>query len=27
LVLPTGKNFARNAFEHLSHVFMASRSA
>jgi hypothetical protein len=26
LVLPTGKNFARNAFEHLSHVFMASHS-
>jgi hypothetical protein len=27
LVFPTGKNFARNAFEHSSHVFMASRSA
>jgi hypothetical protein len=25
--LPTEKNFARNAFEHLSHVFMASHSA
>jgi hypothetical protein len=27
LVLPTKKNFVRNSFEHLSHVFMASRSA
>jgi hypothetical protein len=26
LVLPTGKNFVRNAFEHLSHVLMASHS-
>jgi hypothetical protein len=25
--LPTGKNFARNSFEHLSHVLMAFRSA
>jgi hypothetical protein len=27
LVLPTGKNFVRNAFENLSHVLMASCSA
>jgi hypothetical protein len=27
LVFPTGKNFARNALEHLSRVLMASRSA
>jgi hypothetical protein len=27
LVLPTRKNFARNALEHLSHVLMESRSA
>jgi hypothetical protein len=27
LVLPTVKNFARNSFEHLSHVLMAFRSA